>query len=352
MVEAGAHALAAEAAHVEELDRPRHRRRPAHRRDRRCDRPDRRRREPCRARRRRRLVPAAPDRPALPRDRRRPPPGGRGSAGRRGRALRRQRLRAGAERPAVADHRPQHGRQVDLPAPGCADRALLAQAGSYVPAARARIGIVDRLFSRVGASDNLARGRSTFMVEMVETAAILAQATPSSLVILDEIGRGTSTYDGLAIAWAVVEAMHDQVRCRTLFATHYHELTRLADRLDACRCTMSGRANGRATWSCCTRSPTAPPTAATALPSPSSPACRRGRRRAPSRCSPSWKPGATRPAGSPPGSTICRCSPASRPRRRRPIRWPKRWPRLEPDTLTPREALDALYALKRLAAEG
>ena len=111
--------------------------------------------------------------------------------------------------------------------------ALLAQTGSYVPAARAKIGVVDRLFSRVGAADNLARGRSTFMVEMVETAAILAQATPSSLVILDEIGRGTSTYDGLAIAWAVVEAMHDEVRARTLFATHYHELTRLADRLEA-----------------------------------------------------------------------------------------------------------------------
>jgi DNA mismatch repair protein MutS len=110
--------------------------------------------------------------------------------------------------------------------------SVLAQAGSFVPAARAKIGIVDRLFSRVGASDNLARGRSTFMVEMVETAAILAQASPSSLVILDEIGRGTSTYDGLAIAWAVVEAMHDEVKCRTLFATHYHELTRLAGRLD------------------------------------------------------------------------------------------------------------------------
>ncbi len=110
--------------------------------------------------------------------------------------------------------------------------AVLAQAGGFVPAARARIGLVDRLFSRVGASDNLARGRSTFMVEMVETAAILAQATPHSLVILDEIGRGTSTYDGLAIAWAVVEAVHDQLQCRTLFATHYHELTRLAGRLD------------------------------------------------------------------------------------------------------------------------
>jgi DNA mismatch repair protein MutS len=102
-----------------------------------------------------------------------------------------------------------------------------------VPASKATLGLVDRLFSRVGASDNLARGRSTFMVEMVETAAILAQATPRSFVILDEVGRGTSTYDGLAIAWAVVEAIHDRNRCRCLFATHYHELTRLAERLDA-----------------------------------------------------------------------------------------------------------------------
>jgi len=115
----------------------------------------------------------------------------------------------------------------------CALIALMAQAGCFVPAARAKIGLVDRLFSRVGASDNLARGRSTFMVEMVETAAILSQAGPRSLVILDEIGRGTSTYDGLAIAWAVVEAMHDEVKARTLFATHYHELTRLAGRLDS-----------------------------------------------------------------------------------------------------------------------
>ena len=111
--------------------------------------------------------------------------------------------------------------------------AVLAQTGSFVPAASARLGLVDRLFSRVGASDNLARGRSTFMVEMVETAAILAQATPHSFVILDEVGRGTSTYDGLAIAWAVVEAVHEVNRCRCLFATHYHELTRLAERLDA-----------------------------------------------------------------------------------------------------------------------
>ena len=110
---------------------------------------------------------------------------------------------------------------------------LLAQSGSFVPAASARLGLVDRLFSRVGASDNLARGRSTFMVEMVETAAIMAQATTRSFVILDEVGRGTSTYDGLAIAWAVVEGIHEANRCRCLFATHYHELTRLADSLDA-----------------------------------------------------------------------------------------------------------------------
>jgi len=111
--------------------------------------------------------------------------------------------------------------------------AVLAQAGSFVPATAATLGLVDRLFSRVGASDNLARGRSTFMVEMIETAAILAQATERSFVILDEVGRGTSTYDGLAIAWAVVEAVHETNRCRCLFATHYHELTRLAGRLDA-----------------------------------------------------------------------------------------------------------------------
>ena len=109
--------------------------------------------------------------------------------------------------------------------------AILAQIGSFVPAQRAHIGVVDRLFSRVGAADDLARGRSTFMVEMVETAAILNQATARSLVILDEIGRGTSTYDGLSIAWATIEHLHETNRCRTLFATHFHELTALASRL-------------------------------------------------------------------------------------------------------------------------
>jgi DNA mismatch repair protein MutS len=109
--------------------------------------------------------------------------------------------------------------------------ALLAQAGSYVPAREARIGVVDRLFSRVGASDDLARGRSTFMVEMVETAAILNGATPRSLVILDEIGRGTATFDGLSIAWATIEHLHEVNRARAIFATHFHELTQLTKRL-------------------------------------------------------------------------------------------------------------------------
>jgi DNA mismatch repair protein MutS len=109
--------------------------------------------------------------------------------------------------------------------------ALLAQAGSYVPASRAHIGVVSQLFSRVGAADDLARGRSTFMVEMVETAAILNQADDRALVILDEIGRGTATYDGLSIAWATMEHLHGANRCRALFATHYHEMTALAGKL-------------------------------------------------------------------------------------------------------------------------
>lgn len=113
---------------------------------------------------------------------------------------------------------------------------LMAQMGSYVPAAAAHIGTVDRLFSRVGAADDLARGRSTFMVEMVETATILHQATARSLVILDEIGRGTATYDGLSIAWACLEHLHDVNTCRALFATHYHELTSLTERLKHLAC--------------------------------------------------------------------------------------------------------------------
>jgi DNA mismatch repair protein MutS len=112
---------------------------------------------------------------------------------------------------------------------------LLAQVGSFVPAASATIGVCDRLFTRVGASDNLVRGQSTFMVEMAETSAILHTATRRSLVLLDEIGRGTSTYDGVSIAWAVSEHLHERVGCKTIFATHYHELVQLADELDAVR---------------------------------------------------------------------------------------------------------------------
>jgi DNA mismatch repair protein MutS len=108
---------------------------------------------------------------------------------------------------------------------------VMAQLGSFVPATSARLGVVDRLFTRVGASDNLAQGQSTFMVEMSETSAILHNATPESLVLLDEIGRGTSTYDGVAIAWAVTEHLHDRIGCKTMFATHYHELMQLPEKL-------------------------------------------------------------------------------------------------------------------------
>ena len=113
--------------------------------------------------------------------------------------------------------------------------AILAQMGSFVPADSALMPVVDRVFTRIGAADNLARGRSTFMVEMTETAVILNTATSRSLIVLDEIGRGTSTYDGLALAWAVVEHIHRNIRAKTLFATHYHELTELASQLEGVR---------------------------------------------------------------------------------------------------------------------
>jgi DNA mismatch repair protein MutS len=113
--------------------------------------------------------------------------------------------------------------------------AILAQMGSFVPADSALLPLIDRVFTRIGASDNLARGRSTFMVEMTETAVILNTATPRSLIVLDEIGRGTATYDGLALAWAVIEHIHQKIRAKTLFATHYHELTELAEQLEGVR---------------------------------------------------------------------------------------------------------------------
>jgi DNA mismatch repair protein MutS len=155
-------------------------------------------------------------------------------------ALARDRLKASAFVPNDADLSPGQ-RLCLLTGPNMAGKstflrqnaimAILAQAGLFVPAAEARIGIVDRLFSRVGAADDIAGGRSTFMVEMTETAAILNQATARSLVVLDEVGRGTATWDGLAIGWAVLETLHDRIRCRAIFATHFHELTALTGKL-------------------------------------------------------------------------------------------------------------------------
>jgi DNA mismatch repair protein MutS len=119
---------------------------------------------------------------------------------------------------------------------------LMAQIGSFVPAASAEVGMVDRIFTRVGANDDLSRGQSTFMVEMNETANIVNNATARSLVILDEIGRGTSTFDGLSIAWSVAEFLHDKIKARTLFATHYHELTKLAaERKGVCNFNVAVR---------------------------------------------------------------------------------------------------------------
>ena len=155
--------------------------------------------------------------------------------------------------------------------------AVLAQMGCLrAGARRARSASSTGCSRRVGAADDLARGRSTFMVEMVETAAILNQATPRSLVILDEIGRGTATFDGLSIAWAAIEHLHEVNRCRALFATHFHELTALADAAAAPRQRHpEGQRNGTARWCSCTRSCRAPPTAPTASRSRGSPACRR-----------------------------------------------------------------------------
>jgi DNA mismatch repair protein MutS len=140
---------------------------------------------------------------------------------------------------------PEHGRFWLITGPNLAGKStfirqvavltLLAQVGSFVPAKKARVGIADRIFTRVGANDDLGRGQSTFLVEMTEAANILNNATPRSLVILDEIGRGTSTYDGVSLAWAITEYLHDRVGCRALFATHYHELTRLAGSLGGLR---------------------------------------------------------------------------------------------------------------------
>ncbi|HYZ60896.1 MAG TPA: DNA mismatch repair protein MutS, partial [Acetobacteraceae bacterium] len=222
--------------------------------------------------------------------------------------------------------------------------AILAQAGLPVPAESAEIGVVDRLFSRVGAADDLARGRSTFMVEMTETAAILHQAGPRSLVVVDEIGRGTSTLDGLAIAWAVLEALHGQVRCRTIFATHFHELARLGAQMPRlCPHTMRVKewrgnvvflhevAEGAAgrSWGVHVAQLAGVPAATV--------------RRAAALLAALEKSGHGSPAELPLFASL----PDDRPARPDPLR--DALAGLDPDRLTPREAMDALYALKSLA---
>ena len=227
--------------------------------------------------------------------------------------------------------------------------AVLAQAGAFVPAKRLRLGVVDRLFSRVGAGDDLARGRSTFMTEMVETAAILTQATERSLVVLDEIGRGTATYDGLAIAWACAEALHDANKCRALFATHYHELARLEQRLKAC-CNLSMRAkewNGdlvflhEAVAGAADRSYGVQVAKLAGVPAPVVARARQVLERlerdpnSPARLDDLPLFAATKP-----------------PEPVEPSRLETALEQIDPDALTPREALEALYRLKNLTLEG
>jgi DNA mismatch repair protein MutS len=233
--------------------------------------------------------------------------------------------------------------------------AVLAQSGLPVPAESVRMGVVDRLFSRVGAADDLARGRSTFMVEMTETAAILHQAGPRSLVVVDEIGRGTATMDGLAIAWAVLEALHSAIRCRTIFATHFHELAELADRLPRLRPhTMRVKewkgtvvflhevAEGAAgrSWGVHVAE-------LAGVPAPVV-------RRAAALLAALEKHGGPLSVGAPLGALPLFA--AARPEEPapppvEPARDPLREAvaTLDPDTMTPREALDALYRLKKLA---
>jgi len=227
---------------------------------------------------------------------------------------------------------------------------ILAQAGAFVPAGRFRLGVVDRLFSRVGAADDLARGRSTFMVEMVETAAILNQASSRSLVILDEIGRGTATHDGLSLAWAVVEHLHDVVRCRGLFATHYHELTDLEDRLERLSChtmkvrewhtqvvflheVVSGKAD-RSYGLHVARLAGLPP----AVVARAEVLLERLERQA--------RAGPARLAADLPLFQGLAPAPASEP-----SRLERELEALDPDALSPRDALAALYRLKAVAAE-
>src|SRR3989337_2520688 len=174
----------------------------------------------------------------------------------------------------------------------------MAQVGSFVPAAEARLGLVDRIFTRIGAQDEIHAGQSTFMVEMVETANILHHDTPRSLLILDEIGRGTSTYDGLSIAWAVVEYIHNhpRLRARTLFATHFHELTQLSELLPGVRNYNVAVTNPGARWCSGTRSYRAAPTVLTVFTSVNWLGCRSRWCSAPARSCANWRPHRVKPS--------------------------------------------------------
>ena len=225
--------------------------------------------------------------------------------------------------------------------------------GSFVPARRASIGVVDRLFSRVGAADDLARGRSTFMVEMVETAAILNQAGERSLVILDEIGRGTATFDGLSIAWATIEHLHETNRCRALFATHFHELTALAAKLPRLfNATVRVKEwQGEVVFLHEVVPGAADRTYGIQVAKLAGlPATRDRARQGRARQARSRGPRRRRAA-----SRTCRCSPRRRGRRPAPQDAAldaviAALHALHPDEMSPREALEALYALKAKAA--
>ena len=231
--------------------------------------------------------------------------------------------------------------------------AVLAQAGAFVPAARAHIGLVSQLFSRVGAADDLARGRSTFMVEMVETAAILNQADPAALVILDEIGRGTATWDGLSIAWAVLEHLHGANRCRALFATHYHEMTQLAAKLEGVEnATVAVREwNGEVIFlhevrrGAADRSYGVQVARLAGLP----PAVVERAREILDALEAGARDGAARPAALIDDLPLFRSAPPAPVPQPRSSALEERLQGLQPDTLSPREALDLVYELVTLA---
>ena len=267
---------------------------------------------------------------------------------------RRRRTTSPRRRPHLADHRPQHGGQVHLPAPERADRDPgadgLVRAGEIAPISAWSTGCS----RRVGAADDLARGRSTFMVEMVETAAILNQAGRRSLVILDEIGRGTATFDGLSIAWATVEHLHDVNKCRALFATHFHELTALSRpaRPVAQRHGASEGMAGRRGVPARSHRRLGRPFLRHPGGETRRPAGERDRARQ-DWCWPNWS---RRTAPSRRASRTCRCSrrPTSRRRKCRTSAFALMLAAvaaLNPDEMSPREAMEALYRLKPKLAE-